>query len=57
MSGKQPNIAQILLGQLRLGWGAMAAGVLRGAPTPRIDKFAGEGLKLGYFFFPDCGSL
>jgi hypothetical protein len=32
-----------------LGWGELGVcggGILRGAPTPRIDKLAGEGLRL-----------
>jgi hypothetical protein len=37
----------LLLGQLRLGeLGCYGGGVLRGAPTPRIDGLASNGLKL-----------
>ena len=51
MSGKQPNIVYFFWDNF--GWGELGCyggGVLRGAPTPRIDKFAGEGLKLGCLF-------
>jgi len=43
---QKPNIVFILVDNL--GWGQLGVygGVLRGAPTPRIDKLAGEGLKL-----------
>jgi arylsulfatase len=44
---KPPNIVLILADNL--GWGELGCyggGVLRGAPTPRIDKLAGEGLRL-----------
>jgi len=43
----KPNIVFILVDNL--GWGELGVyggGILRGAPTPRIDKFAGEGLRL-----------
>ena len=43
----QPNIVLILADNL--GWGELGCyggGVLRGAPTPRIDALAGQGLRL-----------
>src|SRR5215472_191359 len=43
----KPNIVFILVDNL--GWGELGVyggGILRGAPTPRIDKLAGEGLRL-----------
>jgi arylsulfatase len=45
--GTRPNIVFILVDNL--GWGELGVyggGILRGAPTPRIDKLAGEGLRL-----------
>jgi arylsulfatase len=50
MADKQPNI--VLFWWDNFGWGELGCyggGVLRGAPTPRIDKIAGEGLKLQNF--------
>jgi arylsulfatase len=47
MSDKQPNI--VMFWWDNFGWGELGCyggGVLRGAPTPRIDKFATEGLQL-----------
>jgi arylsulfatase A-like enzyme len=47
MSNKQPNIVFFLWDNL--GWGELGCyggGILRGAPTPRIDKLAADGLKL-----------
>ena len=47
MADKQPNI--VVFWWDNFGWGELGCyggGVLRGAPTPRIDKIAGEGLKL-----------
>jgi arylsulfatase A-like enzyme len=44
---EKPNIVFILVDNL--GWGELGVyggGILRGAPTPRIDKFAGDGLRL-----------
>ena len=44
---QKPNIVFILVDNL--GWGELGVcggGILRGAPTPRIDKLAGEGLRL-----------
>lgn len=45
--GKRPNVILILADNL--GWGELGCyggGALRGAPTPRIDALAGEGLRL-----------
>ena len=47
MSAEQPNIVFFFWDNF--GWGELGCyggGVLRGAPTPRIDKLAGEGMKL-----------
>jgi len=47
MSDQQPNIVFFFWDNF--GWGELGCyggGVLRGAPTPRIDALAGEGLKL-----------
>jgi len=47
MSAEQPNIVVFFWDNL--GWGEVGCyggGVLRGAPTPRIDRLAGEGLRL-----------
>src|SRR5215475_3365495 len=47
MADKQPNIVVFFWDNF--GWGELGCyggGVLRGAPTPRIDKFADQGLKL-----------
>jgi len=47
MADKQPNIVFFFWDNF--GWGELGCyggGLLRGAPTPRIDKLAGEGLKL-----------
>jgi arylsulfatase A-like enzyme len=44
---KQPNILYVQIDNL--GWGELGCyggGVLRGAPTTRIDKFASEGMQL-----------
>ena len=44
---EQPNIVLVLMDNL--GWGELGTyggGILRGAPTPRIDSLADEGLKL-----------
>ncbi|MCE9606407.1 MAG: arylsulfatase [Planctomycetia bacterium] len=44
---KRPNIVVILMDNLGYGeLGVYGGGVLRGAPTPRIDKLAGEGMRL-----------
>ena len=47
MSAKQPNI--IVFFWDNLGWGEVGCyggGILRGAPTPRIDELASDGLRL-----------
>ena len=47
MSAEQPNIVFFFWDNL--GWGEIGCyggGVLRGAPTPRIDALAADGLKL-----------
>ncbi len=47
MSATQPNI--VFFYWDNFGWGELGCyggGVLRGAPTPRIDALAAEGLKL-----------
>lgn len=44
---KKPNIVLVLMDNL--GWGEIGCyggGILRGAPTPRLDKFATEGMRL-----------
>src|SRR5271156_3377059 len=44
---KQPNIVLILMDNLGYGeLGVYGGGILRGAPTPRIDALASEGLRL-----------
>jgi len=46
-SASKPNVVLVLMDNL--GWGELGVyggGILRGAPTPRIDKLAGEGLRL-----------
>ena len=46
-AGKKPNIVFILVDNLGYGeLGVYGGGILRGAPTPRIDKLAGEGTRL-----------
>jgi len=45
--GKKPNIVFILMDNLGYGeLGVYGGGVIRGAPTPRIDKLATEGTRL-----------
>src|SRR5271168_1796059 len=44
---KKPNIVFILTDNLGYGeLGVYGGGILRGAPTPRIDKLASEGTRL-----------
>ena len=44
---KKPNIVFILVDNLGYGeLGVYGGGILRGAPTPRIDKLASEGTRL-----------
>src|SRR6478736_10252653 len=43
----KPNIVLMLTDNLGYGeLGVYGGGILRGAPTPRIDKLAGEGMRL-----------
>jgi arylsulfatase len=53
---KQPNVVVIVMDNL--GWGEIGAyggGILRGAPTPRLDAFAQEGMQLLNFNVePQC---
>src|SRR5262245_53484104 len=45
--GKKPNIVFMLMDNLGYGeLGVYGGGILRGAPTPRIDKLASEGMRL-----------
>ena len=45
--GKTPNIVFVLMDNLGYGEpGCYGGGILRGAPTPRIDKLASEGTRL-----------
>src|SRR5262249_14112865 len=45
--GKKPNIVFVLMDNLGYGEvGCYGGGVLRGAPTPRIDQLASEGTRL-----------
>ena len=46
MTSKQPT--SVFFSRENLGWGEVGChggGVLRGAPTPRIDRLAADGLK------------
>ena len=44
--GAKPNIVLMLADNLGYGeLGVYGGGILRGAPTPRIDKLAGEGMR------------
>src|SRR5262245_60112944 len=44
---KEPNIVFMLMDNLGYGeLGVYGGGILRGAPTPRIDKLASEGMRL-----------
>jgi arylsulfatase len=56
MPNKKPNIVLILADNL--GWGELGCyggGVLRGAPTPRIDALAAQGLRfLNFNVESDC---
>src|SRR3981189_2187094 len=45
--GRKPNIVLVLMDNLGYGeLGVYGGGILRGAPTPRIDKLASEGMRL-----------
>jgi arylsulfatase A-like enzyme len=49
-SGSKPNIVFILMDNLGYGEvGVYGGGVTRGAPTPRIDRLAAEGMRLTNF--------
>jgi len=54
--GRRPNVVLILADNL--GWGELGCyggGALRGAPTPRIDRLADEGMKfLNFNVESDC---
>lgn len=46
-AAKKPNIIYVLMDNLGYGeLGVYGGGILRGAPTPRLDRLAGEGLRL-----------
>jgi len=46
-SARKPNIVLMLMDNLGYGeLGIYGGGILRGAPTPRIDRLASEGLRL-----------
>ena len=46
-AGKKPNIVFMLTDNLGYGeLGSYGGGILRGAPTPRIDQLASEGMRL-----------
>src|SRR5262247_2248528 len=53
---KKPNIVFMLMDNLGYGeLGVYGGGILRGAPTPRIDKLASEGMRLLNFNVePQC---
>src|SRR2546430_12399023 len=55
---KKPNILFILVDNIGYGdIGVYGGGELRGAPTPRIDQLASEGLRLTQFLVePGCRS-
>ena len=47
---KKPNVVFILMDTLGYGEpGVYGGGITRGAPTPRIDKLASEGMRLSNF--------
>ena len=54
--GRPPNIVLILVDNVGWGeFGVYGGGALRGAPTPRIDKLASEGLRfLNFNVESDC---
>jgi arylsulfatase len=55
VTSKQPNI--VFFSRENLGWGQVGCyggRVLRGAPTPRIDQLAADGLKLLNFTETRC---
>ena len=56
LAAEKPNVVLILVDNLGYGeLGVYGGGVLRGAPTPRLDKLAAEGLRLTNFNVePQC---
>src|SRR5580765_6839577 len=49
-TSKKPSIVFVLMDNLGYGEvGAYGGGITRGAPTPRLDKLASEGLRLTNF--------
>jgi len=45
--GGKPNVLLILTDNTGWGdWGAYGGGILRGAPSPRVDRLAAEGMRL-----------
>ena len=54
--GKKPNIIYILTDDIGFGEiGAQGGGAVRGAPTPRLDQMADEGILLnGFYSEPSC---
>ena len=55
-NGSKPNIVFMMADNLGYGdVGVYGGGELRGAPTPRIDRLAAEGLRLTHFLVePGC---
>ena len=55
-ASEKPNILMIMVDNLGYGeLGVYGGGELRGAPTPRIDKLAAEGMRLTNFNVePQC---
>jgi arylsulfatase len=46
VAADKPNVVLVLMDNF--GWGELGSyggGILRGAPTPRIDKLASEGMR------------
>ena len=54
--GKKPNIVYILTDDIGYGEiGSQGGGAVRGAPTPRLDEMADEGMLLnGFYSEPSC---
>ena len=55
-NGKKPNIIYILTDDIGFGEiGAQGGGIVRGAPTPELDKMAEQGTLLnGFYSEPSC---
>jgi arylsulfatase len=52
-ASEKPNILMIMVDNLGYGeLGVYGGGELRGAPTPRIDKLAAEGMRLTKLVLP-----